>query len=571
MNWVTLAGLATLVAVSEVAWAQVPQVTYTRDIAPIVLDRCAPCHRPGEAGPFSLLTYEDVRSRAKLIAQVTKRRYMPPWKPTPGQGGPFVGERRLTDAQIERIARWVDEGAPEGQSPNPSIAQFDHAINQSPNHPIPWRLGTPDLVVTLPEAYTLTADGPDVFRTFVLPIPIEDLRYVAGVEFHLNGARVVHHANLRLDQTSSSRELDLQDPSPGYEGPVGINARYPGGHFLGWTPGQVPTMVSKGMAWRLAPNTDLVMQLHLRTSGKPEQVQPRVGFFFTTEVPTRLPLAMRLGRQNIDIAPGQTAVVRDSYRLPVAVEVHAIHPHAHARAKHIKAFADLPNGTRRWLLHIEDWDFNWQDVYRYVTPIELPQGTTIAMEFTYDNSAANPRNPDSPPRRVLFGQNSSDEMGDLWLQVLPASAQHRALLFRDIYPKTLVEDAIGYEMLLKADPNHAGYHTDLALLQARLGRRDQAIAHLQTAIRLKPAFAPAHYNLATLHASEGRLKEAEMSLRTALGLRPNHADTHNNLGVVLKAQGHVTEAIEHFRRAVALDARNEEARINLAIALTPKP
>lgn len=550
--------IASGVGLLAASWpAQAQSVTYFRDVAPIVRTHCTPCHRPNAAAPFSLVTYDEVRGRARLIAQVTARRAMPPWKPSAEAGGPFVGARRLSDGELATIARWVEQGAPEGE----------RIPLEEPAPAAPWTLGTPDLIVTLPETYTLDADGPDVFRNFVVPIPVERLRYVSGVEFDLNGARVVHHANLRIDATSSSRELDLDDPLPGYEGPVGINARYPGGHVLGWTPGQVPSRVPAGTAWRLAPSSDLVMQLHLKKSGKPESVQPRVAFFFTDEAPTRTPLALRLGRQNIDLAPGQSTVLRDSYRLPVGVELLSIHPHAHSRATEIKAFAELPDGSRRWLLHIEDWDFNWQDVYRYEQPIALPQGSTVVMEFTYDNSSGNPRNPDSPPRRVLFGQSSADEMGDLWLQVVTASAQHRALLFRDIYPRTLSEDAVGYDMLLKANPTHVGYHNDLALISARLGRRDRAISHFETAIRLKPSFAEAHYNLATLYAMAGRLPDAIASLRTALALRPNHAETHNNLGAMLKARGQLDEAIGHFRRALELDPGNVEAQLNLKTAL----
>ena len=522
-------GLAVWIAAGFVPTAA-GQVTYVRDVAPIIQEHCVACHRPGEAAPFSLLTFDDVRSRARLIAEVTRSRYMPPWKPLPHVGGPFVGERRLTAAQIDTIARWIEAGLPRGDG-EAQPASYERT------------LGEPDVVVMLPEAYTLAADGPDVFRNFVMPIPTRELKYVAGVEFRLNGARVIHHANLRFDRTSSSRLLDAQDPLPGYEGPIGTNARYPDGYFLGWTPGQLPKLVAKGMAWRLAPNTDLVVQLHLRRSGAAEAVRPSVAFYFTDEAPTRLPLALRLGRQNIDIAPGERYVARDSYQLPVALEVHAVHPHAHYRARDVKAYADLPDGTRRWLIHIDDWDFNWQDVYRYATPVTLPRGTTIHTEFTYDNSADNRRNPDRPSRRVIFGQHSTDEMGDLWLQVLPFSAQDRATLYRDVYPKTVAEDVAGYEMLVRSNPGHEGYRRDLA---------------------------NGHYNLGTLYAARQRYTEAIASYRAALAVRPDHAATHNNLGAVSKAIGRLDEAIVHFRKAVGLDPNNEAARTNLAAALAIK-
>jgi mono/diheme cytochrome c family protein len=507
------------------------QVSYSRDIAPIVRQHCSPCHRPGAVAPFSLLTFEDSKAKAGAIADVTGRRVMPPWKPVHGVGGPFAGERRLSDAQIDAIRQWVDAGAP-AEDVAPDVASVSDSV-----------LGTPDLVVTLPAAYTLSAEGPDVFRNFVVPIPTEGVQFVEAIEFRTNGARSIHHVNLRIDRTASSRNLDAADPLPGYEGPVGANARYPDGYFLGWTPGQLPTRAPAGLAWRLAPRSDLVMQLHLRKGGSAEQVQPSVAFFFTKQPSTRSPLALRLGRQNIDIAPGARMTMRDSYQLPVDVEVHAIHPHAHFRARDVKAFADLPDGTRRWLIHIDDWDFNWQDVYRFQVPVPLPRGTTIHSEFTYDNTANNPRNPDSPPRRVIFGQNSSDEMGDLWLQVLPRNAQDRAILYRDVYPKTVAEDAAGLQMILRTNPNHAGYRRDLANTQ---------------------------YNLGTLEASRGRYAEAVSAFSAALETRPDHAGTHNNLGAVLKALGKLDQAIEHFKKALALDSSNNAARENLEKALALK-
>jgi tetratricopeptide (TPR) repeat protein len=402
-----------------------------------------------------------------------------------------------------------------------------------------------------------------VFRNFAIPIPVTGEKYVAAVDFSPGGARAIHHANIRFDQSAASRELDGEDSVPGYEGAVSISARYPDGYFFGWTPGQSPLTSAPGMAWRLRSGTDLVLQLHLRKTGKPEEIRPKVAFYFTPDAPTRTPLALRLGKQTIDMKPGEQYLVADAYTLPVDAELLAIHPHAHYRAREIRATADLPDGTRRWLLRIDDWDFNWQDVYRFAELVALPKGTTIRMLYTYDNSEANPRNPDRPPRRVVFGQNSTDEMGDLWLQVVTATDADRATLFNDVRPKTLLEDAAGYEMLVAANPAHAGYHNDLAFVSALLGRFDAAIEHYGEAARLKPEWAAAQYNVATLLAARGRLDEAVEYFRKALALRPDHAETHNNLGAVLHALGKSEEAIEHFRRAVALDPSNAQAKANL--------
>jgi tetratricopeptide (TPR) repeat protein len=541
--------------VSVCLGAQAGAPTYAADVEPILRRQCVGCHRAGDIAPFSLDSFEEVRRRGRVIADVTARRYMPPWKPVTGHGGPFVGARGLTDDEIHRIAKWVEAGMPRGE---------DESAGQAEAARLPeWRLGPPDLVVTFENPYTVAAGGPDVFRNFAIPIPVTGEKYVAAVDFNPGGARAIHHANIRFDQSATSRERDAEDSGPGYDGALSMTARYPDGYFLGWTPGQSPLTSAPGMAWRLRSGTDLVLQLHLRKTGKPEEIRPKVAFYFTADAPTRTPLALRLGKQNIDMKPGEQYLIADAYTLPVDAQLLAIHPHAHYRAREVRATADLPDGTRRWLLRIDDWDFNWQDVYRFAEPVALPKGSTIRMVFTYDNTDTNPRNPDRPPRRVVFGQNSSDEMGDLWLQVVTATEADRLTLFNDVRPKTLLEDADGYEMLVAANPGHAGYHNDLAFVSALLGRLDAAIEHYREAARLKPDWAAAHYNAATLLATTGRLDDAVESFRTALALRPDHAETHNNLGAVLQALGKSDEALEHFRRAVALDPSNAQAKANL--------
>lgn len=234
MRWFTWpvasATLLAFVASAENALSAPP--TFTKDIAPIILSRCAPCHRPGEAGPFTLLTYADVKARRHQIVAVTKTRYMPPWKPEPGYGD-FIGERRLKPLEIDLIERWVAEGAPEGDPAD---------LPRQPAWTPGWQHGQPDLIIQMPEPYQLAADGPDVFRIFVVPLPVSEPRYVKALEFR-PGSKAVHHANLRVDSTDSSRRLDEQDPGPGYAGGlIPFTAAYPDGHFLGWTPGQLPPM-----------------------------------------------------------------------------------------------------------------------------------------------------------------------------------------------------------------------------------------------------------------------------------------------------------------------------------------
>ena len=249
----TTLGTAAPETARAVEAAAIRPVTFASDVAPIIFDRCGECHRPGGSAPFSLLTYSAVRQRAAQIAAVTKSRFMPPWKSEPGYGE-FIGQRPLADAEISAIQRWVEGGTLEGD-PRDLPAQ--------PRWIEGWQLGKPDLIVTLSKPYTLQAEGTDVFHVFVIPLPVSATRFVRGLEFRPGNPKVVHHANIRIDRTPRSRQLDEQDPAPGYDGLIARSAVYPDGHFLGWTPGQIAPLLPKGLAWRLDQGTNLVVQLHM--------------------------------------------------------------------------------------------------------------------------------------------------------------------------------------------------------------------------------------------------------------------------------------------------------------------
>ena len=529
-------------------------VTFTGDIAPIVFDNCVACHRPGGGAPFSLRTYEDVRQRAALIAEVTRSRYMPPWKPEPGHGE-FVGARRLSDEQVELIQQWVKTGMIEGDR---------RELPPVPTSSGEWQFGKPDLVVSMPEPYVLRGGGPDVFRTFVIPIPLSVGRYVRGLEFHPGPQHAVHHANIKLDQTRSSRRLDEGQPGPGYDGGGGRDAKFPDGYFLGWTPGQLPRVFRDDMAWYVAPGSDLVVELHMMPTGGDQPAQISVGLFFTDQPPTRLPYMLRLGRQDIDIPAGDSAhVVTDTFVLPVDVDVLAVQPHAHNLAKEIRGFARLPDGATKPLIYIKAWDFNWQDAYRYIKPLSLPRGTTLVMQYTYDNSAGNPRNPHRPPSRVTWGQTSASEMGDLWIQVVTPQSEDRAALDRAYAPKMLAEDIAGSLKILEANPYDARVHYDLAFCYLELGRVDAAIAHLEEAVRLEPGSAWADYELGIVLLRQKRFDEAAQHFRQAARLKPDFSEAYNNLGVVYHAQGKIDEAQRWYGEALRVQPDNAEAHYNL--------
>ena len=554
-----LVAAATVGSISSIAQRRPgsPPVTFSRDIAPILFGHCAGCHHPEGPAPFGLLTYEAARSRAALIAAAARSRYMPPWKADPVPGG-FVGQPRLALPEIDLLERWAEEGALEGDPrdapPAPRIARG-------------WQLGQPDLVLAPARSYELAAAGADVFRIFVMPSGVDRSRFVRGLEFRPGNPKVVHHANIRIDRTPASRRFDEADPAPGYEGLIARSAAYPDGHFLGWTPGQVAPLLPKGLAWRLDPGTDLVVEIHMQPSGRAESVLPSIGVYFGDEPPAQTPTMIRLGRQSIDIPPGEPAYrITDSFQLPVDVEVQAVQPHAHYRAREMRGTAALPDGTTRTLIHIGDWDFRWQHVYRYMAPFSLPKGTRLDLEYTFDNSAENPHNPQLPPARVYWGQRSRDEMGDLWVQVLTRTDADFQALAAALAPKVLTEDVIGYEREIQRDPSSVALHDDMAQLLMRLGRNQEAVAHFSESVRLNPAAAATHFNLGTALALANRLDEAFEEYRRALTIRPDYAQAHNNLGSLLLQRGSAGDALPHLREAIRIDPANIEARYNLAAA-----
>ena len=548
-------------------------VTYAKDIAPLIADRCAMCHHGGGSAPFALETYADVKRRAALIATVTGSRYMPPWKADPSDG-PFIGQHPLSEAEIALLRRWADEGSPEGDGPaKADLSRRSREAAKAEAEPAHakrtegWQLGTPDLIVTPMAPYTLQAEGTDVFRIFVLPLPVSTPRFVRGLEFRPGNPKVVHHANIRIDTTRGSRALDDADPAPGYSGLIPHAAHYPEGHFLGWTPGQVAPLSPNELAWTLERDTDLVVEIHMQPSGKPESVRPSVGLYFGDTAPTRTPAMLRLGRQSIDIPAGERSyTVTDSYVLPVDVRVEAVQPHAHYRARDVRGEATLPDGTKRRLIHIRDWDFRWQHVYRYVTPFWLPRGTTLSMEYRYDNSPSNPRNPERPAKRARWGQRSSDEMGDLWIQVLTRDESDLVTLAREFRTKVATEDAIGYEMEIERLPADAGLHDDAALLYLELGQPDRAVEHFQKTLALRGDVAQAHYNLGTALTVARKFDEAVYEYQRAIKIDPGYANAHNNLGNVFLAQKKYDEAIREFTEVVRLQPESAAALKNLAAA-----
>ncbi len=433
------------------------EVTFSKDIAPLIFQKCTSCHRPGEAAPFALQTYADVKKRSELIESVVIERQMPPWKADRGDAL-FRYERRLEDDQMTLITDWIKNGMPEG---NPA------ELPPLPEFPIGWSLGEPDLIVKMKEPFTVPADGPDIYRNFVIPLELDSERWVTAIDFRPSARSVVHHSLFFFEATGLARKIDGEDQQPGFKGGMGAIARLRGGPAVltpdasetepgrparrqqpgaglgffgdqaanespkfgplgGWALGAQPHPLPDGLAFRLPAGSDLILATHFHPSGKAEEEASTVGLYFTKDPTKRRFTAIQLPTafgafKGINIAPGtKEYVVEDSFELPVDVEAFGVGAHAHYLGKSMKMTATLPDGQTQTLLSIPDWDFAWQEQYRFANYVKLPKGTRLHSRITYDNSADNPRNPSHPPARVRFGEESTNEMASITLQVVAA-------------------------------------------------------------------------------------------------------------------------------------------------------
>lgn len=526
--------------------------TFNRDIAPLLFRHCTPCHRPGAAGPFPLLAFPDAQSRVQKLASAVSTREMPPWMPEPGHGE-FQGERRLTEAEISVIRQWAAAGAPEGRPEDrPTPPEFAGE----------WQLGPPDFIITLPEPFDLEAGGRDVYRNFVVPVPPGTNRFVRAFEFRPESP-AVHHARILFDASGESRRRDDADPVCGFGGTM-PPAQFPPGQMLGWVPGRGATVTPEGMPWPLDGAGDLVIQLHLQRTGRPETIRPRLGLYLTNRPPTRTPVLLGLLAQTMDIPAGATnyTVVRRA-QLPAEADLLAVLPHAHYLAREVEFTATPPGEPPRSLLLIRDWKFNWQDEYRYARPVPLPAGTQVEMRITYDNSAANPNNPHSPPRRVLHGPDSTDEMGELWLQLLPRNSVGFAALRKLHRELSQQEIAADFFVRIERDPGNAAYRLELGKALGSLGRQREAFEQLTRAVELNPSLAEAHQYVGISFLERRLFNDARAALEQALKLKPNLYRSHLALGLIAEAEGNFPEAERRLARAVELNPSDEAIRRKL--------
>ncbi len=511
---------------------------------------------------------------------------MPPWLPGPGFGD-FANDPRLTDEEIHAIVDWAKNGAPEGPastSPPP------------PNFTAGWQLGPPDMILDATRAYTVPQSGPDVFWNFIFSPQLTSKRYVRAIEVRPGIPHGVHHANLLVDRARSARRRE-SEPGAGFPG-MDLTVEHSvfdfDSHFLFWKPGSAPWVEPDGFSWELDPGTDLILNAHIMTMGMPMQVKPSIGLYFTDKPATKFPLLIELERdEKLDIPAGaRDFTVADDLRLPLDLNVLAIYPHAHYLGHLLEAWATLPSGERKWLIKIPVWDPNWQAVYHYREPVFLPKGTFVSMRWHFDNSSANPRNPHKPPQRVVGGNQSTDEMAHLWLQVLPRGAGDRRRELEQAVMQHNIEknprdfwshlwlgalmlsrldptDAVGELVIaVNLDPKQPEGHNWLGLALNSLSRKQEAVEQFRQAIALRPDYVNARFNLARVLVKMGRLEDSDREFRDLITLSPPDADIFDEYGGLLLQLRRPQDALQQFDRALALDPSNQQVRHDRETALS---
>ena len=349
---------------------------------------------------FALETYQDVVTWQTEIEAYTRARLMPPWKASP-EVGHFSNDLSITDDEIKLIAKWVADGTPKGD---------DRDMPPTPKFNDDSALGLPDMVVQMPETYVIGPEGEDDYRHFVIPYEASEDRYVETIDVRPGNRSVVHHVIAYVDTSGNARKLDAEDPGPGYTrfGDVGFK---PVSALGGWAPGMQPIKTPRGTGRWLPKKCDIVLQVHYYRSGFEEQDRTTVGLYFSgSPHPVKAESKVVINHKFRIPAGADCHEVRAESEIKQASYLYGITPHMHLIGESMSVTADLPDGSKLPLIRIDDWDFNWQTTYRYRDLQLLPAGTKVKLVARFDNSAENPNNPNSPPRKIGWGEKTTDEM-----------------------------------------------------------------------------------------------------------------------------------------------------------------
>ncbi|MEN0006970.1 MAG: T9SS type A sorting domain-containing protein [Bacteroidota bacterium] len=404
-------------------------VTFSKDIAPIIYNNCTTCHRQGEVGPMPLTNYSQVSAWGAMIEYVTDIKYMPPWKADP-EYSRFLDERFLKDTEIQLIKDWVAAGMPQGDPDlEPALPAFPEGS----------QVGEPDLVLSFEEAYEHYGGNEDEYRVFVLPTGLVEDKNISTVELRPGNPRIVHHALFTYDDSGAAQINDANDPGYGYDGfgGFGVNGVFDK-QFPGFVPGQKPREYPEGTGQLLPAGSDLLIQMHYAPVPFPQTDSSTVNIFFTdgpveryVQQDVMLPFGNVLQNGPFVIPPNQVRTFHGEVTINQKVSLLGIAPHMHLLGQNWQVYAEAPDGEITNLISIPEWDFNWQGMYNFREFKVLEPGTKIHGIATYDNTADNPLNPNNPPQWVSWGEGTADEMYYLAFFYVPYFDGDEDIMFED--------------------------------------------------------------------------------------------------------------------------------------------
>ena len=379
--------------------------TFTKDVAPILQKNCQTCHRPGEAAPFPLLSYEQARPWASSIKLVVQQKIMPPWYADPAYGH-FANDRALTAKEISTLVAWANAGAPEGDPKDaPSPVNFVEG----------WGIPKPDKIFELPRAFAVPASGMVEYQYVIFPTGFTEDKWVQMAEARPSERSVVHHIIAYVREPDSNYFKDqktgvfFEAPPPKSDEKTDRSA-LPSDFLVGYAPGQPAEILSPGQAKLIKAGSDIVLEVHYTPTGKATTDRTRVGIVFAKEPPKDRVLTLSASNGTFKIPPGDpNHRVDASFEVRRDVKLASLHPHMHMRGKDFEYRLVFPNGETRTILRVPAYNWRWQLWYNLAEPIALPTGTKIECTAHFDNSPNNPENPD-PTKAVIWGQQSWDEM-----------------------------------------------------------------------------------------------------------------------------------------------------------------
>ncbi|HYP27398.1 MAG TPA: cytochrome c [Blastocatellia bacterium] len=361
-------------------------VTFTKDVAPIIYENCAGCHRPGEIAPMSLLTYRQARPWAKSIREKVLDRSMPPWHADPAHGR-FKNDRSLSKKEIDTIVKWVDTGAKEGNPKDlPPLPAFHEG----------WRMGKPDVVLTMDREFEVQAEGAVSYQYFYIPTNFKEDRWVQAAEVRPGNPSVVHHVIVFVvgPDVISRRGL-MRDNVSG---------------LVGTAPGEEPMVLPDGVGRKVKAGSTLVLQMHYTPNGTPQKDRTSVGLIFSRKpVEKEMVGGVAMNRRFTIPAGAESHEVRSSYSFKEDARIMSLMPHMHLRGKDYQFKLIYPDGASKILLSVPRYDFNWQTRYELAEPVFAPKGSRVECVAHFDNSPKNKWNPD-PTKEIRWGQQTWDEM-----------------------------------------------------------------------------------------------------------------------------------------------------------------